>query len=200
VQDILPPLLMVVGVVMLGLILTMSIRGKIARRNAEQPTARERIDQLKARAGGGGGDDGRAASGIPSRSRGTGREDLHAARAELLDTAQRLAAQLDNKAEQLEQLIRQADERLAALEFACHEPPAILEAPQRTTREARAGSERSDTSGHESVRAPEPEPADPLTAAVYELADRGSSPVDIARELDEQVGKVELILALRSAR
>lgn len=40
---------------------------------------------------------------------------------------------------------------------------------------------------------------DPLSASVYELADRGRSPVEIAQQLDEQVGKVELILALRQA-
>jgi len=38
---------------------------------------------------------------------------------------------------------------------------------------------------------------DPLSASVYELADRGRTPVQIAQYLDEQVGKVELILALR---
>jgi len=40
---------------------------------------------------------------------------------------------------------------------------------------------------------------DPLTASVYELADRGLQSVAIAQNLDEHVGKVELILALRSS-
>ena len=40
-------------------------------------------------------------------------------------------------------------------------------------------------------------PADPLTTTVYELADAGHGPVEIAQQLEEQVGKVELILALR---
>jgi hypothetical protein len=39
---------------------------------------------------------------------------------------------------------------------------------------------------------------DPLTRRVYELSDAGHNPVDIARALDEQIGKVELILALRA--
>ena len=39
---------------------------------------------------------------------------------------------------------------------------------------------------------------DSLTLAVYERADAGRNPIEIARELEEQVGKVELILALRS--
>ncbi len=38
---------------------------------------------------------------------------------------------------------------------------------------------------------------DPLTKQVYSLADAGRSPLNIARDLNEQVGKIELILALR---
>lgn len=38
---------------------------------------------------------------------------------------------------------------------------------------------------------------DPLTRTVYELADEGKTAVQIARQLDEHLGKVELILALR---
>ena len=40
-------------------------------------------------------------------------------------------------------------------------------------------------------------PLDPLTEAVYEQSDNGLTPVEIAQQLDEQIGKVELILALR---
>ena len=38
----------------------------------------------------------------------------------------------------------------------------------------------------------------PMTRSVYELSDSGQDTVSIARELDEQIGKVELILALRA--
>lgn len=38
---------------------------------------------------------------------------------------------------------------------------------------------------------------EPLTRRVYELADRGMSALDIARKLEEQIGKVQLILSLR---
>ncbi len=38
---------------------------------------------------------------------------------------------------------------------------------------------------------------DPSLPSVYELADTGYQPIQIAQELDEQVGKVELILSLR---
>lgn len=39
---------------------------------------------------------------------------------------------------------------------------------------------------------------DPLTRGVYNLADQGYAPVQIAQELEEHIGKVELILALRA--
>lgn len=42
-------------------------------------------------------------------------------------------------------------------------------------------------------------PTDPLADSVYQLADDGLGPEQIARQLDEHVGKVELILALRAA-
>ena len=38
---------------------------------------------------------------------------------------------------------------------------------------------------------------DPITREVYELADAGHAPVEIARKLGQHTGKVELILALR---
>ena len=40
---------------------------------------------------------------------------------------------------------------------------------------------------------------DPFSRRVYELADSGMAPVDIARSLEEQTGKIELVLALRRA-
>jgi hypothetical protein len=171
----------VIAIVGLGVILTISVRGKIARRNAERPSARELMDEIKQ---------------TPHR-----RDDADATTARMLETAQRLAAQLDNRAERLEQLIAQADERLAALGGR----------PDR-------GSSVSSVRGQASARAPDPPPGplpereggrsdspasggrtprDPLIRTIYELTDAGRSPLEIAKALDEQIGKVELILALR---
>ena len=168
--DWVPPLLMVVGIILLGLIFTYSIRSKVARRNAAQPTPRQRIEQLKSAA--------------------HRKEDLQVTVADSLKTIQDLAARLDNRAERLEQLMVQADERISQLE-------AATEGPAAKTAEA-----SSDDNGFpiaDSPAAPqEPAlPTDPLTRAVYDLADAGRNHVEIARELDEQIGKVELILALR---
>ncbi len=62
------------------------------------------------------------------------------------------------------------------------------------------GSARTSTTvpdGSGQSRGTEPRHHDPVTVAVYEHADAGRTPIEIATELDEQVGKVELILALR---
>jgi len=168
----LAPVMMVAGVLVLAFFLVMSVRGRVARRQALTPSAREQIERIKARA--------------------DGREDVHAATAQLVTTAQRLAAQLDAKAERLEQLIEQADGRIAALESHLeHVPdaePAVSAAPHRPLE---AEAEASPPEVERGTR------LDPLTSAVYDLADSGHDLVDIARQLDEQIGKVELILALR---
>jgi len=45
---------------------------------------------------------------------------------------------------------------------------------------------------------PTPHPTNSLSDNIYELADRGLSSIAIARDLDEPIGKIELILALRT--
>ena len=62
------------------------------------------------------------------------------------------------------------------------------------SRTAAAEPDRART--HVAASSP-PLSLDPLTQSVYELADTGYQPLQIAQELDEQVGKVELILSLR---
>lgn len=100
-------------------------------------------------------------------------EDLMADAEELTG---RLAANLDAKAARLERLIAQADERLNRLE-------------DRTAADTRARPERR---GGVTI-----DDTDPLNRRVYDLADRGLPPVEIAKQLSQQVGQVELILNLR---
>jgi cytoskeletal protein RodZ len=156
-SSMLVPMLLVLGVVVLALLLAISARVKVAQRQNDRLSPREQIDQIKSR----------AESAPPGRQQ--------AVAAEQTDAARSLAAALDNKAERLEQLLVQAEDRIAALEAALAE---------------------MDASGR--AAPPQRVPLDPLTRSVYELADSGCSTVDIARQLDEQIGKVELILALRS--
>ena len=168
-------MLLVIMVVGLGVILMVSIRGKIARRNMNRPSPREWIEHIKA---------------VRHRH-----DDAEAVSAQLVDTARRLGAQLDNKAQRLELLLQEADERIAQLSEA-------KDAGLSAAGESVAGREGSPSGPDPGPLEPShdpPRPLDPLTQGVYELADTGRSPLEIAQQMDEQVGKVELILALRDA-
>lgn len=119
---------------------------------------------------------------------------------ELEKMTRQMNAQLDTRAAKLEELIRQADERLAALE-------------ERAARGRRA--ERPGTGGvglsdpgfapggvadpgvAEVGDLPPPIPIDPRHAMVYRLADEGRNLHEIAREVQQPAGEVELILKLR---
>lgn len=81
-----------------------------------------------------------------------------------------------------------------------HQPLQPLQPLQHTQPVARYVEEEPEYALTPEIVVPAaPLSLDPLSASVYELADRGRSPVEIAQQLDEQVGKVELILALRQA-
>ncbi len=163
----LPAVVMVVVMVGFAIFMTFSIRGKISRRNAARPSARELMEQMK--------NHPRVVAG-----------DAQGFTAELHDTARRLSAQQDNKAQRLEKLIEDADQRIAALGLsAAAAPPATGAVPTPAPTAAPAPS-----NGEQRM--------DPLTEEIYELADAGRTSVEIAQHLDEQVGKVELILALRA--
>lgn len=110
---------------------------------------------------------------------------------DLEDLADHLCARMDERAERLESLLARAEETLARLELADRRVLAEESSPPlvevvRTPLRARAPASVESA-------------ADPLSRRVYELADSGREPLDIARSLDEQVGKVQLILALRES-
>jgi hypothetical protein len=84
---------------------------------------------------------------------------------ELSEMARQITAQLDTRATKLELLIKEADEKITALQQAASSSPSIE--------------------------------ADPRHAAIYDLADQGQSPAQIAMKLDRPKGEIELILALR---
>jgi hypothetical protein len=88
------------------------------------------------------------------------------------ELADLLAERLDRQAQRLEELIAHADGRIRRIE-------RMLE------REQPRG-ERLDRPIQ-----------DPLNQQVYELSDQGLPAVEIARQLKQHTGKVELILALR---
>jgi len=222
IADAMPQLFLVGGVVALGVFLTLSIRARVERRRAAMVPADERIRAIKERA----------------RSRATS----DAVEVGLVETAQRLAAQLDARAIRLERLIAEADRRLAAVGVAPSPPGAAPgaaaeaaamtgprpepESPPAATAPPVAGSPAAGSlapgppaPGRVASSIPGPPAAaavptpsadggganpggslDPLVRSVHELADAGLAPIEIAHRLDEQVGKVDLILALRARR
>ncbi len=102
---------------------------------------------------------------------------------DLTELTERLANELDVKAERIEALIAAADDRIRHLERLSLEtsrptPDPRLVEPRHRVRHESYGA---DTSHKE----------------VYELADAGLPAVDIARKLDKPTGQVELILNLR---
>lgn len=100
--------------------------------------------------------------------------------------------------EALEALIAEAKE---TIRLGCAELDERLERIERLS-ESRIATELN---GHIHVRAAQPAAApaalsdtkDPVMREVYALADEGKSAMEIATQLDEHAGKVELMLALR---
>lgn len=113
------------------------------------------------------------------------RDDLEALMVEINRMARDLGGQLDAKIIRIEKANQEAEERIAQLEAlrdTLNDPYAMSKPSVDQLVTPQAGA--ADT--------------DPLTRQVYALADQGKGPADIAEQLDEHVGKIELILALRT--
>jgi type II secretory pathway component PulM len=102
---------------------------------------------------------------------------------ELSEMARQISAQLDTRAAKLEVLIKEADEKIAALR---REPPT----PTAVGRDLRPMVGDPGASHVEDAR----------HVAVYQLADSGLNPGQIAQRLGRPSGEIELILALRSRK
>ncbi|HEX3357589.1 MAG TPA: hypothetical protein VHS31_11520, partial [Tepidisphaeraceae bacterium] len=103
---------------------------------------------------------------------------------DLSEMARQMNAQIDTRAAKLEQLIKEADQRIALLgkqsgsSNGSHIEPPAMPAPAASAPEI-------------------PMPVDPRHAEVYSLADLGQDAKEIAARLNRPSGEVELILALR---
>jgi hypothetical protein len=96
---------------------------------------------------------------------------------ELSEMARQITAQLDSRAARLEALIQEADQKIARLSEA---PPA--------GESLRPGPPPQQM----------PPPPDSRHQMIYDLADQGLTPRDIAARLRQPSGEIELILALRA--
>jgi len=109
---------------------------------------------------------------------------------ELSEMTRQLNAQLDTRAAKLEVLLKQADDRIAALQRLDATAPKAMDSstappiqdfiPETTIAEA-----------------PAPLQLDPRHREIYALADEGHGAKEIATRLNRPSGEVELILALR---
>ncbi|MDX2115762.1 MAG: hypothetical protein SFZ24_09140 [Planctomycetota bacterium] len=117
--------------------------------------------------------------------------------------------QLDARLERLESLVRRVDE-IAASSVPMQEPPRVIlravspaAAPAAPARvPVAAGAAAAMDGGFHGAGPHRPaheEPEDPMIRRAWELAQAGRSARDIAAELGEHIGKVELMLALRRA-
>ncbi len=139
--------------------------------------------------------------------------DMNGLMVEMLETARKMAAQLETRSAKIEVLLQEADEKIAALQAgtrsgrrdlleADHKsespPEHRLLAPALST-EVSANSSESSESGQNDQNSHDlaEVPPDPRHAEVYSMADQGRSPHEIAKKLNRPNGEVELILALR---
>ncbi|UYV13807.1 MAG: hypothetical protein NCW75_05855 [Phycisphaera sp.] len=121
--------------------------------------------------------------------------------AEVGEIVRDLASRLETRAARLEALLDQADERIEKLEArlaagAVSGSVAASDRPTPTMQLSQNGAGDPWTDDQDAPTTPA-NGHDPLHQEVYELADGGRTPLDIARRLDQQVGTIELILALR---
>lgn len=127
------------------------------------------------------------------------RESLQTLMKEVRDLTALCARQIDSRVERLERLLAEADRRIEAppSDRPCGNPDAPLIGSRSSTPASPANARRP--SRPEPFRAPNQcDTSDPIARQVYELADQGRSPLQIAGAIEEHVGKVELILALRA--
>lgn len=141
--------------------------------------------------------------------------DLEELAMEIERLSRRLNAELDHRTGKLEALLRDADQKIAELRRlrgletqadAASEIASTRDNPVGVPAYPRPGPAAALASSPFAARpappafAPEPDSAsteEAVTRSVYALADAGHDSLEIAKRLRENVGKVELILALR---
>jgi len=116
------------------------------------------------------------------------RDDMQELLVQLQELSRQINAQADTKFAKLEAAIADADRRIARLE-------RLLQAADALPAAGASPDESSSTSP-----AQPPERGDPFRRRVFELADAGLDPVQIAKQTGRNTGEIELILNLRRRR
>jgi hypothetical protein len=185
-------IVLILGIVgVSSLLLVMTRRRMREARNSPKTYAREQLARLR---------DEQAVM-----------RDMEELMVQLEEVSRRIQAQLDTKFVKLETVIRDADTRIERLERLVREsdgrPTLDVTVGDKAEDEGKPGPSPTLRWAKDGARADEP----PLNATgdgadndltrrrIFELADAGKSPVDIAQETGQTTGEVELILALRKA-
>ena len=172
------------GLLMAGgvLIITFILMSRLRRKRMMAPpdvSTSEQIAAIRARAG--------------------DRNNIDAFKADVHDFTRQMAGLLDSKAERLEQLIADADDRLSRLEASGPDRSGSHRSDlDHAGTHRNAASQRSATPPRTPPDLENPDSSDPLHDRIYRLADSGLDPIAIARETGQPTGQVELILALRA--
>ncbi len=120
--------------------------------------------------------------------------DMEELLVELQELSRNINAQIDTKFAKLEASIRSADERIARME----QLQAAL--PERETFDTLLTDDQLLDRPAAAPAAPAPRVAiDPRRRTIFDLADAGKSPLEIAQQTGEPTGEVELILSLRKS-
>ncbi len=130
------------------------------------------------------------------------RGDLEELMVEIEQLAKRLSTQLDAKTIELDMAVHRADERLKELRRLSDGGASLGNAASTAGSGGKAGasggaSAATATTAPPQAEVPEQGPVDPLARSVHQLADKGLTATAIAQQLNEHIGKIELILALR---
>ena len=127
------------------------------------------------------------------------RGDLEDLMVEIEQLAKRMSAHLDAKTMHIEKLLAEADAKIEAIERLNRSALTGDGAPASHDL-LRANPETVANGVDQAVHATRDvgsQVADPLAATIYEMADEGMDADAISRKLEEPIGKIELILALR---
>ncbi len=127
---------------------------------------------------------------------------------ELEELSRKIHGQIDTKFSKLDQSIVDADKRISALRILLDEAKRVIgqnpethggNAVDSTAPEASSGTLSTLGSEPSSKRDTPIREPDERHWQIYNLADRGRTPVQIAQELGTTTGEVELILNLRAS-
>jgi hypothetical protein len=166
--------LIYVGAMALLVLVTMSMRRRSRPTKDGSPdAARHRMEEL------------RAQRGVKS--------DMEQLLAELQQLSRKISAEIDTKFAKLEASISDADRRIKTLQ------ELLRNGDGQPRVDVMVGEDGRAAAGLEpAAEFPRGMITPDRHARVYELADTGKSPVEIAQALGRPPGEIELILALRS--